>query len=628
MPPLASTPHIPLRGPGAVDRLVFDFGGVSWIRIYPRLATVLQMFIRSRPRLSRFALLAVALIIPGSFYVSHRVYRHHRLHRVAPPLHLPPPPYNHPHSNEHKLWHSRAEEVKVAFLRAYKGYRRYAFPHDELKPVIMRGGDNLNGWGLTMVDALDTMWIMGLQDEFQEALPFVANMTFALDEAKFAPFFETVIRYLGGLLSAYALSNETVLLDRADDLGTKLLPAFNTTSGLPANGVNTVTGEMSFGWLPGTVMLSEVASCQMEYKYLAHLTGRSEYFEKVERAMNVIRRTSVRGGMLPTQLHIVSGAALNHMFSVGAFADSAFEYMLKQWLLSSRVESKALNLYLRSVSAILENLLYLSPTRHLLYVTDAETTTDPPTPSRRFEHLSCFLPGLLALGAHTLPPSALSPRDRELHLWAAEGLANTCWILYREQEAGLGPDEVEFHNTQFKYDDGNPSVGYVKEKRRKREGLLAGRWMEHVKEWESAGRPGGVPPGVKDPKPVMKGLRDYANKRREYFLRPEAVESFYLMWRTTGDRKWRERGWDVFQAIELRTRTPTAYASLMNVQQVPSQRLDEMPSYFLAETLKYLYLLFREDDPIPLDRWVFNTEGHAFPMFEWTVDERTKYRIY
>jgi len=264
-------------------------------------------------------------------------------------------------------------------------------------------------------------------------------------------------------------------------------------------------------------------------------------------------------------------------------------------------------------------------------VTDIDTSHNPHTPSRVFEHLSCFLPGLLTIGAHTLPESALSPRDKQVHLWAAEGLANTCWVLYKDHISGLGPDEVEFHS-KFKFgvvdEDGEVSVGYVPEGRRKREGLLRGQWMEHVEEWERAGKPTRLPPGVKDPKPVLNGRRDYANRRHEYFLRPETVETFYLMWRMTGDAKWRERGWEVFEAIELRTKTPSGYASLQTVEQLPSPRMDEMPSYFLAETLKYLYLLFREDDLVPLDRWVFNTEAHPFPMFEWTPEEKHKYRIF
>lgn len=91
-----------------------------------------------------------------------------------------------------------------------------------------------------------------------------------------------MIRYLGGLLSAYALSGETTLLARADDLGMMLLPAFNgTASGFPAFGVNTQSGAVTMGWMGASTLLAEGMSCQMEYKYLAHLTGRSEYYSKV-----------------------------------------------------------------------------------------------------------------------------------------------------------------------------------------------------------------------------------------------------------------------------------------------------------------------------------------------------------
>ena len=111
-------------------------------------------------------------------------------------------------------------------------------------------------------------------------------------------FFETVIRYLGGLLSAYALSGNRILLQKADELGTKLLPIFSTESGLATFGVNTDTwvcrvvllsvilthvarGELDYGPRKKNVILAEFASCQMEYKYLAHLIGNTDYFMKV-----------------------------------------------------------------------------------------------------------------------------------------------------------------------------------------------------------------------------------------------------------------------------------------------------------------------------------------------------------
>ncbi|KAI0278975.1 glycoside hydrolase [Russula brevipes] len=82
--------------------------------------------------------------------------------------------------------------------------------------------------------------------------------------------------------------------------------------------------------------------------------------------------------------------------SVGANADSGYEYMLKQWLLSGRTDTKARDLYLRSVNAILDNLTYVSPKRNLLYVTDASVDPDGKIiPTYAFEHLTCFLPGML-----------------------------------------------------------------------------------------------------------------------------------------------------------------------------------------------------------------------------------------
>ncbi len=168
---------------------------------------------------------------------------------------------------------------------------------------------------------------------------------------------------------------------------------------------------------------------------------------------------------------------------------------------------------LKAVNAILNNLLYLSPTRHLLYVTDAERGI----PSRTLEHLSCFLPGLLILGATSLP---LPPEEKQLHTWAAQGLAHTCWIMYADQRTGLGPDEVTFdrwtevvHETEAEDEgDSPPSLDYAQ-----------GRWMEHMKYWESHGRPGGVLPGLRESPPLTSNSekKDYMFRKNGYYLRPE-----------------------------------------------------------------------------------------------------------
>jgi len=107
-----------------------------------------------------------------------------------------------------------------------------------------------------------------------------------------------------------------------------------------------------------------------------------------------------------------------------------------------------------------------------------------------------------------------------------------------------------------------------------------------------------------------------------YLLRPEAVESFYILNVLTGDPIYREWGWEVFQSIEKYCKTHVAYGSLGNVNE-PSAPRDDMESFFLAETLKYLYLLFDPDTEIDiLNKHVFNTEAHPMRIFPVMKEEQ------
>ena len=101
-----------------------------------------------------------------------------------------------------------------------------------------------------------------------------------------------------------------------------------------------------------------------------------------------------------------------------------------------------------------------------------------------------------------------------------------------------------------------------------------------------------------------------------YLLRPETVESFFVLYHLTGDPIYREWGWEVFQAIERYCKTVAGYGQLENVRKTDWPAKDSMESFFLAETLKYLYLLFDPDTPIDLlHKHVFNTEAHPMRIF-------------
>ncbi len=196
-------------------------------------------------------------------------------------------------------------------------------------------------------------------------------------QTRHARFFETVIRYLGGLLSGYALSHDPILLSRADDLGAALLPVFNTTSGLPAFAVNTVNGNIAQGWAGKASPWSEVLTCQLEYKYLAYLTGRTRYYTAVENVMEIMYAAnltlfgdlfpamwSTETGLpntrmsLPLDLASMGTDGITEKVSVGAYADSAYEYMLKQWLLSGRTDTKARDLCMILLSLVLSILTH------------------------------------------------------------------------------------------------------------------------------------------------------------------------------------------------------------------------------------------------------------------------------
>ncbi|KAF9043367.1 glycoside hydrolase [Panaeolus papilionaceus] len=518
----------------------------------------------------------------------------------------PPRPYKPPirptTGADAELWKKRKGEVRETFKFAWNGYLEKAFPHDEVLPIDGRHTDKYNGWGVTLFDSLDTMWIMGLKDEFKAAVDSIKDLHMRPTKPDhYAPFFETTIRYLGGTLSAYALSKEPKLKELAEELGTLLIPAFDgTTSGLPAYSVNVETGKVLADAGKKTVLFAEATTCQLEFKYLAKITGKKEYYERVQNAMQVFYRADVKDGLFHDNWDFHNGNPQGAHFTIGATADSGYEYLLKQWLLSGDVQAR--DQYIKSANGIIKNLLHITTSRGLVYAGDIVSGRF----IHRLEHLSCYLPGVFALGAHTLPSSALSDADRKMHMRAAKALGYTCAVSYADQVSGLGPDEMTMPGT----------------------GLL---WIDEVRKWEEAGEVGGEKgcPGLREPPREGDASKwDYfSTYPNAYLLRPETVESIFILYRTTGDVKWRERGYAIYQAIEKHTKTTYGYSSVHSIGSKAPMQINDQPSWFLAETLKYLYLLLDDSDTITLDKFVFNTEAHPLPVFEWNKEEREKFGI-
>lgn len=150
--------------------------------------------------------------------------------------------------SKRKVRLERQKAVKDAMIHTWKGYRQNAWLHDELLPVTKDFKDPFAGWGATLVDALDTLWIMGLEEEFLEAVEAVGKIDFTTTQILKIPVFETVIRYLGGLIGAYDVSGEKhqVLLDKAIELGDMLYGVFDTPNRMPM---------LHWGWRPYVPLL-------------------------------------------------------------------------------------------------------------------------------------------------------------------------------------------------------------------------------------------------------------------------------------------------------------------------------------------------------------------------------------
>jgi hypothetical protein len=191
---------------------------------------------------------------------------------------------------------------------------------DEYHPISHRGSNlgSSGGIGYTVVDALDTMLLMGLDAEYQRARSWVEKELTFERHGYFSTFevrppspgiyvnqrmAQTTIRVLGGLLSAHHLTHDPLYLTHATSLGTRLAHAFDTPSGLPAPSVNLAAPRGGGG---GGVSVSEATTLQLEFRYLAQLTGQAEFWHKAEEAMRVVNGARLGNGLAPINMECVT----------------------------------------------------------------------------------------------------------------------------------------------------------------------------------------------------------------------------------------------------------------------------------------------------------------------------------
>ena len=431
---------------------------------------------------------------------------------------------------------SRRDAIREAVRHAWSGYADRAWGADSVSPVSGRPVSSGFDMAVTLVDSLDTLKIVGLEEEFQRARSYVASEEFKNKLRRprgSASFFETCIRVLGGLLGAYAVSeteNEgKPFKDAAVILGDVMYNKLDPATGGAPSSMGAGRFLLRRGGCPS---LAHSGTTQVEFLSLSFITGDKKYADRALKFYETIANLPNFQGLYPSCVGAKAGR-----LTLGAEADSFYEYLIKVDLFT-KGHPKAKALYDRSVVAFEEHLV--SRTGSYLFIDNLDWRGGAAFKrDQAMEHLACFVPGWLALGGN---------------LKLADDIAETCHAFYSQTPSNIGPERVKRHDLSLKHTD-----------------------------------------------------------TREYILRPEAAEGWWYL-AELGDaskrHKYRTWGWDAFQACDKHLKVKHGHASLRDVLNPRGGHIDKMESFWIAETLKYFYLLQDDNHLLPLDTFVFNTEAH------------------
>ncbi|KAG7396220.1 hypothetical protein PHYBOEH_002600 [Phytophthora boehmeriae] len=435
-----------------------------------------------------------------------------------------------------------AHTVRDMFYHAYNGYLTHAFPQDDLLPLSCRGGEFELGRlpMLTLIDTLDTLAILEDAAEFQRAVGLVAkHADFNLDTE--VSVFETTIRVLGGLLSAHQFAvnskmqlfppgeYDDALLRLAVDLGDRLMPAFDTATGIPYGTVN-----LRHGVPKGETPIASTAgagSLSVEFTMLSVLTEDAKYAAAARGAVRALYQRRSKIGLLGKHINTKSGEWTESSSGPGSNSDSFYEYLLKMYALFGDQES--LEMFAQVYPAVLVH------NKHGDWYTDVSMYSGCHHHSGSsgvvFESLASFWPGM-QVGVGDIGPAAES--------------MNAFYRVWRD---------YGFLSEQF-----------------------------NVGDW----------------KPV----RSRGGGGARYPLRPELIESTFYMHEATNDSSWLRAGAHVVHSLQKYCKTSCGYASIADVE--TKKQEDYMPSFFLSETCKYLYLLFNTTHFFREGNYVMTTEAH------------------
>ena len=261
--------------------------------------------------------------------------------------------------------------VKEMTKHAWDGYEKYAWAYNELRPVTKKGhsqsifGDAKTG--ATIIDAMDTLYIMGFEEEFDRAKTWLRD-EFNFNSKKDVSVFETNIRFIGGLTSLFYLTGDEMFSQKAADIAKVLLPAFNTKTSLPYALYNPSTGKMkNYNWAnAGCSILSEVGTLHLEFGSLTHMTHDNQFLDKVLNIRDYLEKmTRPDNRIWYNFINPNTGAwGSSKAASVGALGDSFYEYLIKTYLITDKTDTVALEMYEDALVGIKNEILRQGPEGH------------------------------------------------------------------------------------------------------------------------------------------------------------------------------------------------------------------------------------------------------------------------
>ncbi|CAI9118318.1 OLC1v1019875C1 [Oldenlandia corymbosa var. corymbosa] len=431
------------------------------------------------------------------------------------------------------------DEVREMFYHAFDGYMEHAFPRDELKPLSCGGEDTLGGYALTLIDSLDTLALLGDKERFSTSVEWIGkNLQFDIN--KTVSVFETTIRILGGLLSAHLIASDyntgmrvpsydDELLHLAEDLGRRMLPAFDTPTGIPFGSVNLRHGvDQNESKITST---AGGGTLTLEFGVLSRLTNDPIFEQLTKNAVRGIWARRSRINLVGAHIDVFTGEWTQKDAGIGTSIDSFYEYLLKAYLLFG--DEEYVFIFQEAYKAAM-HYLYNDPWYVEVNMNSAALVWP------LFNSLQAFWPGLQVLAGDLEP--AIRTHAAFFSVW---------------KKYGFTPEGFNLATLS-----------------------------------------------------VQRGQKSYP-------LRPELIESTYWLYKATRDPRYLDAGRDMLASLQSSARCTCGYCHIADVE-AHSQE-DHMESFFLAETVKYLWLLFDlaagpdnlvENGPY---KYIFSTEGHLLP---------------